>query len=446
MVAGGEDGARRAAEAAARRSYGRLVAFLAARSHDVAAAEDALAEAFRAALEQWPEQGVPARPEAWLLTAARRRLLDEARKDGVRAARASAIALAAEEAAARVDPASAEPFPDDRLALLFVCAHPAIDAAARTPLMLQAVLGLDAARIASALCVSPAAMSQRLVRAKAKIRDAGIAFAVPERREWGERLEAVLDAIYAAFTRGQDDAAAGVDSGGRDLADEALHLARLVVALLPDDPEARGLLALLLFCESRRAARRGPDGRYIALAEQDVARWSAAAIAEGEEQLARASAAATLGRFQLEALIQAAHARRVHGEPTDWALIAQVYRGLVRVAPTIGAHVGLAAALSEVDAAAGLAVLDALPAPETAAYQPYHAVRAALLRRLGRHAEAREAYTRHRAQRGRGRARVPAGGARGAALSALRSAPRRCAARGRGSRSSAPTRRRCGRR
>jgi len=263
--------ARRAAELAARASYGRLVAYLAARARDVAAAEDALGDALAAALETWPRVGVPDNPDAWLLVAARRRLVDRARHGSVEASAAATLRLAAETA--EVTASRESIFPDERLELLFVCVHPAIDEAARTPLMLQAVLGLDAARIASAFLVAPAAMSQRLVRVKAKIRDAGIGFEIPGPEALPERLHAVLEAIYAAYGTGWEDVA-GADPRRRGLAEEAIWLGRLVVALLPDEPEAGGLLALMLCCEARRSARRDASGAYVPLSGQDVARWS----------------------------------------------------------------------------------------------------------------------------------------------------------------------------
>ena len=348
--------ARAAAEAAARASYGRLVAFLAARSRDVAAAEDALADAFRAALESWPESGVPARPEAWLLTAARRRLIDAARRGRVHDDAGATLALIAEEG--RLDDSGG--FPDERLKLLFVCAHPAIDRAARAPLMLQTVLGLDAQRIAAAFVVAPATMSQRLVRAKTKIRDAGIAFAVPGRDELADRLDQVLEAIYAAYGAGWDDVA-GADPRRAGLADEALWLGRLVAALLPGEPEAKGLLALMLHCEARRAARRGADGRFVPLSEQDPRTWSMPRIAEAEALLHDAVALQRIGHFQLEAAIQSAHAERARGRAVDWAAIARLYDGLAALAPSIGALVGRAAAIAEAHGAEhGLAALDQL--------------------------------------------------------------------------------------
>ncbi|MFE0758269.1 RNA polymerase sigma factor [Inquilinus sp. NPDC058860] len=297
---------RRAVERAARDSYGRLVTFLAARSRDIAAAEDALADAFRSALETWPRDGVPDRPEAWLLTAARRRLIDGARHLQVRAEAVPDLRVAAEEAQ---ELAASDAFPDERLRLLFVCAHPAIDPAIHTPLMLQTVLGLDAARIASAFLVSPAAMGQRLSRAKGKIRDAGIGFELPEAKELPPRLDAVLQAVYAAYGSGWDDVA-GADPRRRGLAAEAIDLGRMLRPLLPAEPEVEGLLALMLHCEARREARRGPAGDYVPLSEQDSARWSKPMMAEAEHILSAAAQDRRMGRFQLEAAIQSVHAQR----------------------------------------------------------------------------------------------------------------------------------------
>ena len=374
------DATVRAVEAVARTAYGRLVAFLAARSRDIAGAEDALADAFAAALRAWPRDGVPDRPEAWLLTVARRRLADRARHGQVQAASATALVAQAEARTALQAPGASD-FPDERLALLFVCAHPAIDPAAHTPLMLQCVLGLDATRIAAAFLATPAAIGQRLARAKAKIRTAGIRFAVPEREALATRLPAVLEAIYAAFAAGWDDWS-GADPRRRGLAEEAIFLGRLLVAHLPEAAEARGLLALMLLAAARHPARRDDEGAFVPLAAQDPARWQAPMIAEGMHHLARAAAAAThaatLGRFQLEAAIQAVHCIR----PTDWQEIALLYEGLLAHAPTLGVHVGRAAAVGEaLGPARGLALLDVLEPAE--GYQPYWAVRAHLLAALG---------------------------------------------------------------
>jgi RNA polymerase sigma-70 factor (ECF subfamily) len=383
---------RGAVDQAARDSYGRLLAYLASRSRDLAAADDALADAFRRALETWPRTGVPARPEAWLLTVARNRLLDAARHARVHASTLpTLVALAAEAAQlASVD----DPFPDERLKLLFVCAHPAISPAIRTPLMLQAVLGLDAARIGAAFVVQPWAMGQRLSRAKAKIRDARIRFEVPPPHELASRLEAVLDAVYAVYGSGWDDLT-GADPRRRDLTHESIELGRLLVQLLPAEPEARGLLALMLHCEARRDARRSADGGYVPLNEQDPRRWSTQLIDEAERHLLSASRAGRLGRYQLEAAIQSAHAQRARSGRTDWEAIALLYEGLVRVCPTLGAQVGRAAAVGEArGAAAGWQLLERLPEESVARYQPYWAVAGHLLDRLGRLDRARAAFDR----------------------------------------------------
>lgn len=379
-----------AIEAVARGSYGRLVAYLAARSRDIASAEDALSDAFGAALQRWPVDGVPDKPEAWLLRAARNRLIDAARHAEVRR-RAEPLLQVATEAADRAGKPA--PFPDERLKLLFVCAHPAIDVAVRTPLMLQTVLGLDAARIAAAFLVSPAAMEQRLVRAKTKIREAGIPFRVPEPTEWAERASFVLAAIYSAYTAGADGPIDGATE--TSLASEAIAIGRTLVQLLPTEPEAAGLLALMLHGEARRAARRTPSGAFVPLDRQDTSLWSLPLMAEAEALLRGASAGGRAGRYQLEAAIQSIHAQRATSGSIDWAEIALLYEGLVRLAPTIGAQVGRAVAIAEAgDPATGLAALEALKAERTAGYQPWWAARGHLLRRAGREAEARPAFER----------------------------------------------------
>ncbi len=392
-----ESATHAAIEAVARDSYGRLVAYLAVRSGDVAGAEDALSDAFGAALQRWPVDGVPQKPEAWLLHAARNRLADAARHAQVRQRTEPLLQLAAD--AENVATMQTN-FPDERLKLLFVCAHPAIEIAARTPLMLQAVLGLDAARIASAFLVSPAAMEQRLVRAKTKIRAAGIPFAVPEPAEWDERAAFVLDAIYSAYTTGWESV---IDAGAthRALAGEAVAIGRTLVQLMPNEPEAHGLLALMLHCQARVPARRRAalrdetGGGFVPLDKQDPSLWSRPTIAEAEEHLRVASTFQRLGRYQLEAAIQSIHAHRAVSGAIDWQEIALLYEGLVRLAPTVGAHVGRAVALAESgDNAAGLGALEALDPNRTASYQPWWAARAHLLRRLGRNAEARKAFER----------------------------------------------------
>ena len=378
-----------AAEAVARHSYGKLVAFLAARSGNVAAAEDALSEAFAAALEDWPVNGCPANPEAWLLTVARRKLIDSARRRKYEAP-AEEFDLTAEPVP---ETAADSEIPDRRLGLMFACAHPAIDANIRAPLMLQAVLGLDAARIGSAFLMSPAAIGQRLVRAKTKIRQAGIPLRIPEREELPARLETVLDAIYAAFSEGWLDAA-GTDAARRDLAEEAIYLCRLVARLLPGEPEALGLLALMLYAEARRKARRSPEGAYIALAEQDTSLWDGERIAEAEAALVSASGHGILGRYQLEAAIQSAHIARRRGRVNNWAAVVQLYDAMLALTGSPVAGINRAVALAEMEgAAAGLAALNAVAGdPRVLDYQPYWAARADLLARTGSHAEARSAY------------------------------------------------------
>jgi RNA polymerase sigma-70 factor (ECF subfamily) len=385
--------AHRAAEAAARESYGRLIAYLSARSRDLAAAEDALGEAFRAALETWPRDGVPEKPEAWLLAVARRRMIDDARHERVKTDATPVLRLAAERRQSASGTGDDEVFPDERLKLMFVCAHPSIDAGARAPLMLQTVLGLDAARIASAFLVAPATMGQRLVRAKARIREAGIPFEVPGPDDLPARLDPVLHAIYAAFGAGWDDAA-GVDPRRRGLAVEAIWLARILVKLVPEEPEARGLLSLLLHCEARRAARRSPDGDYIALSDQDATLWDRPMINEAERELCAAAERRAIGRFQLEAAIQSSHAQRAFSGSTDWEAIALLYQGLSQLSPSVGALVGRAAALANARGlASGLAALEAIDSRSVVTYQPYWAVRAHLLGGLGRTEAARESYS-----------------------------------------------------
>jgi predicted RNA polymerase sigma factor len=383
--------ARITADAVARRSYGKLVAFLAARTRDVAAAEDALSEAFATALSDWPEKGCPTNPEAWLLTVARRKFLDVARGRRRSEAANDELQYMAEglEAAAAND---AE-IPDQRLGLMFACAHPAIDAGIRAPLMLQAVLGLDAARIASAFLVSPATMGQRLVRAKQKIRQAGIPLRIPEREELRDRLDPVLDAIYAAFAEGWVDAA-GTDVARRELAGEAIYLGSLVTELLPNEPEALGLLALMLYAEARRTARRDDQGEYVPLVEQDSAKWNAQMIHEAEALLIRASKRGSVGRYQLESAIQSAHvARRLTGH-ANWTQVVQLYDALLRLTHSPIAAINRALAIAEWTCARiGLDALEELADDaRLSEYQPWWAARADLLARTGNHDEARHAY------------------------------------------------------
>jgi predicted RNA polymerase sigma factor len=378
------------ADAVARRSYGKLIAFLAARTRDVATAEDALAEAFSAALIDWPLNGCPSNPEAWLLTVARRKCIDMARRRQSSGVVDEELEQVATILGATPDDAD---IPDRRLALMFACAHPAIDVSIRAPLMLQVVLGLDAKTISSAFLMSPAAMGKRLVRAKEKIRQAGIPFRIPEREELPGRLETVLDAIYAAFAEGWTDPGA-TDLVRRDLTEEALFLARLVAELIPDQGEALGLLALMLHAEARRRARRNSCGEYIPLADQDPALWDLPMIKEAEGLILRISALGSIGRYQLEAALQSAHAYRCRSGQNNWAEVLQLYDALFAIAVSPVVAINRALAVAEVHgAAAGLDTLQEVGTdPRIAEYQPYWAARADLLTRSGAHAVAHEAY------------------------------------------------------
>jgi RNA polymerase sigma-70 factor (ECF subfamily) len=380
-----------AAEAAARRSYGKLIAYLCARTRDVAGAEDALAEAFAAALVDWPAAGVPKCPDAWLLAVARRKMVDAARRRQVGAAAVDHLQLLAEELEAMAW--ETPEIPDERLALMFACAHPAIEQGIRAPLILQTILGFDAEAIGSAFLVSPAAMGQRLARAKAKIRGAGIPFRIPERAEMRERLETVLEAVYAAYAEGWSDPA-GADLRLRNLAEEAIWLGRLIAALLPDEPEALGLLALMLYSQARRGARRDAAGEFTPLDEQDTELWDEALIEEAEALLFRAGAFETFDRYQLEAAIQSAHVVRRRGGATDWAAIEKLYDGLCAITGSPVAAINRAVAIAQTRGAAeGLAALPALADhPRLADYQPYWAARAELSARLGAIDAAEEAY------------------------------------------------------
>ena len=388
-----QEDTHRIIERVARESYGRLVAYLSVHTHDLASAEDALSNALVSALNHWPREGVPKNPEAWLMTAARHSLIDVIRHQKVVLESEPTLKFLTENST-EMSLSTSTQFPDERLNLLFVCAHPAIDPAMHTPLMLQTVLGLDAARIAQAFLIAPKTMGQRLFRAKTKIRSGGIPFEIPQERDLPERLDAVLEAIYAAFGLGWDDMA-GADHRGRDLAEEAMWLARVLLQLMPREAEVQGLLALMLHCEARRPARRDAKGRYVPLSEQNPEQWLSPLIEEAERHLAEAFPRGRLGRFQLEAAIQSVHAERARSGQTNWAAIVLFYEQLLKVSPALGTRVGYAAAVAEANGPeAGLAVLELIDRDAVADYQPYWAVRAHVLQRLGKTREAAEAYDR----------------------------------------------------
>jgi predicted RNA polymerase sigma factor len=385
-----DEPAHNTAAAVARRSYGKLVAFLAARTRDVAAAEDALSEAFAAALADWPLNGCPSSPEAWLLTVARRKAIDIARGQSRRDLAAGYLQVMAEGLDAT---ANDEKLPDRRLALMFACAHPAIDAAVRAPLILQVVLGLDAKAIASAFLTSPAAMGKRLVRAKDKIRQAAVPFNIPEREELSARLDTVLDAIYATYTEGWTDPG-GTDAARRDFTEESIFLAMLVTELLPEQPEALGLRALMLHAEARRRARRDGNGEYVPLAEQDPALWDSQMIFDAEALLRRAAALGSTGRYQLEGALQSAHVYRCRTGHANWEAVLQIYEALFAITGSPVVTVNRALAIAELQGPH--AALEAMPDPSVDTrmneYQPYWAARAELLARTGLHEDARYAY------------------------------------------------------
>lgn len=369
----------------ARTAYGRLVAWLATQWRDVAAAEDALSTAFEKALRLWAVQGVPESPEAWLLTVARRELLQVARHDRMRSD-PRVTALLDDEFA----PEAAPEIPDSRLRLMLVCAHPAIDAGIRAPLMLQTVLGLQADEIASAMLVAPSALAQRLVRAKQKIRDSGIRFEDPEPRDLPERLRAVLEAIYGAYGLAWDALAAEHRVEG--LRSEARFLSDLVLTLQPDSAEAIGLAALIRFCDGRRAAQFDKSGRFVPLDEQDTGLWDRSALIEADRLLLKAARLRQPGPLQIEAALQSAHCQRAFTGVVPWESICRLYEALRRIAPSIGAEVAFSAALSKAGRLdEGLAILEGVPDAAVRQYQPWWVTRAELLLGSGRTLEAREA-------------------------------------------------------
>ena len=378
-----------AAEMAARQSYGKLLAWLAWQWRDVCAAEDALSEAFVSALRTWPREGIPRVPEAWLLTAAKRNLLMAARRKRLEGD--PRVTYIFPELIDR--PKDEQAIPDERLRLLFVCAHPAIDRSMHSALMLQLVLGVNAERIANAFLLSPSALGKRLTRAKAKIRDAGIPFIEPEKIDFPSRIESVLEAIYGAYTI---DSFSAPDHEGDGLAEEALFLAQLVSSQMPSDAEGHGLHALLLFCESRAPARCSADGIFVPLNEQDHGLWRMELMHEAESALVRAAQLKQPGPFQIEAAIQAVHMQCALDGKSRWREILHLYDRLLELEPTVGARIGhaIAAASDAGNAENGLTLLDAIEPSRVAAHQPWWAARADLLSKAGLHEEANTAYAR----------------------------------------------------
>lgn len=378
-------------EQIARQCHGRLFALLLSKHADLMTVEDALAEAFTQALSCWPEQGMPTKPEAWLYRVASNWLINQYRSGHSR------YTLATEDLSELALAAEADPqlfgtvIPDRRLALLFICAHPAIDPAVRTPLMLQTVLGLNASRIALAYSVNDSSMTQRLVRAERRIRDLRIPFVLPEKQHFAERLSDVLEAIYGAYAidwLGHSD-----EEPQLSLADEALYLAGLMSELMPEQAEVWGLLSLLCFSMARQAGRLTQAMEFVPLDQHNCQLWDSRLIAQAERYLRKAHSLGPVGRFQLEAAIQSAHSVVLYQQKVNWQALHTLYLGLLQLAPSLGAKVALAVSIYQLEGAkAALSYLDSVKDTPMSDFQPWWATQGFLLSEDGQVQQAKLAY------------------------------------------------------